>query len=147
MNRFIDTFYPKLGTTSNYSAITDLHISQFTVTHALGSSVFTSRILETDLPQSHCHFKSHMKYILHSPIHFLPFLFSHLRLPSPELDPVLQFLTRNCSLGASLYTNSEQTRQKTPFYIVPYCLGVFNDPLPSHGLYVTIRCVGELWLL
>jgi hypothetical protein len=32
-----------------YSAIADLHTSQFTVTHALGFSVFTSRNLATDL--------------------------------------------------------------------------------------------------
>jgi hypothetical protein len=32
-----------------YSAIAALHTLQFTVTHALGFSVFTSRILATDL--------------------------------------------------------------------------------------------------
>jgi hypothetical protein len=31
-----------------YSAIADLHTLQFTVTHAIGFSVFTSRILATD---------------------------------------------------------------------------------------------------
>jgi hypothetical protein len=34
---------------TQYSAIADLHTLQFTVTHALGFSVFTSRILATDL--------------------------------------------------------------------------------------------------
>jgi hypothetical protein len=33
---FIDTLYTPLGTVNNYSAITDLHTLQFTVTHALG---------------------------------------------------------------------------------------------------------------
>jgi hypothetical protein len=37
-----------LGTTDKYSAIAILHTLQFTVTHALGFSVFTSRILATD---------------------------------------------------------------------------------------------------
>jgi hypothetical protein len=46
---FIDTLFTQLGTTGNYSAIADLHTLQFTVTHALGFSVFTSRILATDL--------------------------------------------------------------------------------------------------
>jgi hypothetical protein len=32
-----------------YSATTDLHTLQFTVTHTIGFSVFISRILETDL--------------------------------------------------------------------------------------------------
>jgi hypothetical protein len=46
---FIDTLYTPLGTTGIYSAIADLHALQFTVTHALGFSVFTSRILATAL--------------------------------------------------------------------------------------------------
>jgi hypothetical protein len=46
---FIDTSYIQHGTTSNYSAITDVHTLQFTVTQALGFSIFTSRILGTDL--------------------------------------------------------------------------------------------------
>jgi hypothetical protein len=44
-----------------YSAIVDFHTLQFTVTHALGFSVFTGRILATSLYQSHCHFNSHVK--------------------------------------------------------------------------------------
>jgi hypothetical protein len=46
---FIDTLFTQLGTTGNYSVIPDLHTLQFTVTHALGFSVFTSHILATDL--------------------------------------------------------------------------------------------------
>jgi hypothetical protein len=46
---FIDTLVTQLGTTENYTAIADLHTLQFTVTHALGFSVFTSRIQATDL--------------------------------------------------------------------------------------------------
>jgi hypothetical protein len=46
---FIDILFTQLGTTGNYSAIADLPTLQFTVTHALGFSVFTSRILATDL--------------------------------------------------------------------------------------------------
>jgi hypothetical protein len=34
---------------NQYSAIADLHTSQFTVAHALGFSVSTSRLLATDL--------------------------------------------------------------------------------------------------
>jgi hypothetical protein len=49
---FIHTFYTQLGTTGNYSAIIHLRNLQFTVTHALGFSVFTSRILATDLSVS-----------------------------------------------------------------------------------------------
>jgi hypothetical protein len=46
---FIDTLYTPLGTTGNYRSIADLHTLQFTVTHTLVFSVFTSHILATDL--------------------------------------------------------------------------------------------------
>jgi hypothetical protein len=46
---FIDTLYTPPETTGNHSAITYLHILQFTFTHALGFSVFISRILATNL--------------------------------------------------------------------------------------------------
>jgi hypothetical protein len=45
---WIDTVYTVHGTAGNYSATFDLHTLQFTVTHALGFSVLTSRILATD---------------------------------------------------------------------------------------------------
>jgi hypothetical protein len=38
---------------NQYSAIADCHNLQFTVTHALGFLVFTSRLLVTKLKQSH----------------------------------------------------------------------------------------------
>jgi hypothetical protein len=62
-----------------YSAI--LRTLQFTAAHALEFSLFTSRILATDLSLSHCNFKSHMKYFLHS---LIPFLALTLRLPIPK---------------------------------------------------------------
>jgi hypothetical protein len=50
MIRFIAPYtFTQFGTTGNYSAIAILHTFQLTVTHALGLSVFTSRILATDL--------------------------------------------------------------------------------------------------
>jgi hypothetical protein len=48
MTGFIDTLYTPLRTTINYSDIADLHNLQFTVTHTLGFSVFSSRIPATD---------------------------------------------------------------------------------------------------
>jgi hypothetical protein len=45
---FMYTLYTVLGTTGNLSTVADLHTFQFTVTHLLGFSVFTSRILATD---------------------------------------------------------------------------------------------------
>jgi hypothetical protein len=46
---FVDFLYTPLGTTRNYSTIADLYTLQFTVTHTLVFSVFSSRILATDL--------------------------------------------------------------------------------------------------
>jgi hypothetical protein len=46
---FIDTLYIKFGTTGNYSTTADLDTLQITVTHTLVFSVFTSRIMATDL--------------------------------------------------------------------------------------------------
>jgi hypothetical protein len=57
-----------------YSAIAILHTLQFIVAHAVWFSVFTSRILATDLWQSHCNFKSHMKPSLYRLIPFLPLI-------------------------------------------------------------------------
>jgi hypothetical protein len=53
---FIGTLYNQLVLIRSYSAISDLHNLQFTVTHALGFPVFTSRILVTELRQSHCEY-------------------------------------------------------------------------------------------
>jgi hypothetical protein len=72
-----------------FSSVAVLHTFKFTNTHILGFSVFTSRILATDLSQSHCNFISYMKPSFHNLIPFLPFVLNHPRLPSPELDPIL----------------------------------------------------------
>jgi hypothetical protein len=101
-----------------YSAIAILHASQFTVTHALGFSVFTSRILATDLSQSHYHFKSHMKSSLYSLIPFLPILLNHLRQPSPELDTALN-LTAHLTTEHFFITTLHQPHRKHSLYFCP----------------------------
>jgi hypothetical protein len=77
---------------SGLQAIRRYHYSthfQFRDVHALAFSLFTSGILATDLSQSHCNFKSPVKFSLHGLIPFLSFLLSYLWLPFPELDPIL----------------------------------------------------------
>jgi hypothetical protein len=69
-----------------HSTIADLHTLLFTVTHALGFSVFTSRILATDLSQSHCNFKSHMKSF-HSLIRFFSLAFGCFSRTRPNSLP------------------------------------------------------------
>jgi hypothetical protein len=46
-------FIQSTCTYKQYSTIADLHDLQFTVTHTLGFSFFTSRALVTELKQSH----------------------------------------------------------------------------------------------
>jgi hypothetical protein len=103
--RFTDALCSKVGATGiknkkdkyihtvqdyrQYSTIAILYTLHFTVAHKLRFSVFTSRILATDFSQSHSYFNSHMKSSWHSLIHFLPFHLNYLRLPYPELDPIL----------------------------------------------------------
>jgi hypothetical protein len=96
-----------------------------------------SRILATDLQQSHCHFKSHIKSSLHNIIKFLPFLLNQPRLPSPELGPIFD----NNSLfhwNVSLYSLGADPR-KTPSCIVPYCFRRVTDPLPKNILPIVAR--------
>jgi hypothetical protein len=57
-----------------YSAIADLHTLQFTVTHALGLSVFTSRILALQIEQ---------EVFISEPNSFLAII---LQLPIPKIQ-------------------------------------------------------------
>jgi hypothetical protein len=80
---FIDTLYKHTTRRyKQYSAITDLHTFQFTVTHSLGISVSSSRILAKDLITGTIT-SNHYEI-------FLSFL-SPWTSDFPELDPVLQF--------------------------------------------------------
>jgi hypothetical protein len=51
---FIGTYVTISLNYNYYSAIADLHKLQFTVTQAIGFSVFITRLLVTELKQSHC---------------------------------------------------------------------------------------------
>jgi hypothetical protein len=90
MAEFINTLYiHTVRDYRQYSTVALLHTFQFTIAHALGFSVFTSRILAMDFSQSHCNKNSHMKSSWHNLIPFLPSPLNHLLLPSPEHDAVL----------------------------------------------------------
>jgi hypothetical protein len=70
MNGFIAHYTSTTRDYRQYNAIAILRTFQFTVTNALGFSVFISRILATGLSQSHCNFKPHIKCSFHRPISF-----------------------------------------------------------------------------
>jgi hypothetical protein len=85
--------------------------------YALGFSIFTSRILATDLSQSHCHFKPHVKFSCHGRTHFLP-LFCSCHTPKTLLDysrppfstPTVQysFLSSRAEQSSSLMPATSQ---------------------------------------
>jgi hypothetical protein len=127
-----------------YSSIAIVHTSQFTVTHALGFPVFTSRVLATDLSQSHRNLKSHVKSSCHSP--FLP-LFCNCQFR--RLDSI-QFLcsqahilagwhlearlsTVCCSIEFFFITTLHKPQGKHRFIFSPTVLGVFTAPLHNNG--------------
>jgi hypothetical protein len=101
-----------------------------------------------------------MKSSFHSLISFLPFLLNHLRLPSPELDPVLD---NNSVKWTLLQLNSLNFWQqliaplelmviwprgwpqgKHRLLLSCIVLGVFTDPLPSNKRPIFAR-VGSHW--
>jgi hypothetical protein len=133
------------GTRGNYSAVTVLHTLQFTVAHALGFSVFTSRILATDLSQSHCHFKSHIKSSYHSLISFLP-LFCNSQLNSALLLPSSypgRLASRNPTRRPNwilLYNHFVRTTQKTgPLYWGSY--SIVACIFVAAGMCLRSRCL------
>jgi hypothetical protein len=120
-----------------YSAIAILHNLQFTVPHALGFSVFTSRILATDLSQPHCHFNSHMKPSFHSLIPFLPLFCSYQfrRLDSIHFEVHIlagwrlgtrldwtTVLYYSVPSSVSFYNPSARTTQKTQPLLLRMCV-------------------------
>jgi hypothetical protein len=89
LDDWIDTYtFTQFGTTGNYSANAILHTLQSTATHALGFSVFISRILATDLSRSHCNFNITREIFLAPSNSFLAFSVaanSETRLDSTRL--------------------------------------------------------------
>jgi hypothetical protein len=121
---FIETYTStQFGTTDNCSVICYSTHFQFTVIHVLVFSVFTSRILATDLSQSHYHLNSHMTSSWHSLIPFLPFPAAAISEDSAQFSSdycsvLLQLLNSQfqfCNL-VSLATNGLDPVENTVFY-------------------------------
>jgi hypothetical protein len=135
--------FSQFGSTRNYRAIAILHTLQFTITHALGFSVFPSRLLAMELSQSHSHFKSHMQTYFHSLIPFLPLFcscqFRRLLSTTPDHCSVLRQQT-----SLPLYNFSARIPRKTPSSVAKEaclklrCLAI--DILLLHA-YASRECV------
>jgi hypothetical protein len=109
-------YWSLIHTTWNYrqySTIAVLHTFQFTVAHALGFSVFTSRILAPDLSQSHCHFKSHVKSSLQSRIPFLPIFSQPPWTAISRTRPSSRSRSTTDSVVLFLYSYSDQLWNST----------------------------------
>jgi hypothetical protein len=120
---FINTLY--IHTVRNYrkySAIADLHTFRFTVAHALGFLVFTSRILATDLRQSHCNFKWHVKSSCRSLIPFFPLFCScqFRRLDSTAV-PYSLLLCFYCSFESEFYVTTDGQSASQSWNKAPIC--------------------------
>jgi hypothetical protein len=118
--------FTQFRTAGNYSAVAILHAFQLTVAHARGFSVFISCTLTKDLSQSHCNFKSHMKFSCHRLIPSLPFL----QQPIPRLlsttvvycavcrcIPIL--LTLDASVRVEAYVTTDGQSASLSWYIAP----------------------------
>jgi hypothetical protein len=143
---FIDTLY--IHTTRDYrqySTIAILHTFQFTVTHAPEFSVFTSRIMATDLyltvtsNHTRCLFFTAFLAII------LQLLILQIRLFTLDHCSLLLLLLKRLSL--SLYDPSARTPRKTSLY---FSGGVFTSQLPSNwcpivawvaGMCLPSRCL------
>jgi hypothetical protein len=114
---FIDTLFTQLWTTGNYSAIADLHNLQFTVTHALGFSIFIvvswQRICNSLTVISN-----------HSLTPFLP-LFCNCQFRRPNTIPHISADWR------------PETRHFTSLYAAElFFITTFNGPRRKHSLSI-----------
>jgi hypothetical protein len=105
-----------------YSAIADLLTLQLTVVHTLEFLVFTSLILATDLSQSHCHFKSRIKFSFHCLFPLLP-LFCSCQFRTPDS---IQFLCSQAHIPAGW---SLETRLST----LDYCSVASQSHIATDG--------------
>jgi hypothetical protein len=130
---FIDTLFTQLGTTGNatLSLIYTLYSSSLHTHPGSQSSLVVSwQWIYTSLTVTVAHTKSS----LHSLIPFLPFLLNHLRLLSPELDPILILAEWD-----PRYIASRRTHKKHRFLYC--CESVLTALLYMNGNYSIVACI------
>jgi hypothetical protein len=106
---------------SNYSALADLHIFQFTVAHPLGFSVTTSRLLATDL---HTETSTHITTSIILKIFQLHF---HHRCTVAHIKSSIRLEDCPVSADGLQDNSSERTPWKTVALLLRVCL-------PSHWI-------------
>jgi hypothetical protein len=125
-----------LLTTSNYNVNANLRTLEFTVTHTLEFSVFTSHILVTDFNTvvilvshmkscCHCSANSHTPKTRHNSI---------LLFPSPHPGRLASRNSTNSSQLNSLYNHFARAEQKHNFRQYPYYY-VFIDPFLKNWFF------------
>jgi hypothetical protein len=149
---YIDTLYTQLGTTSNTALPLICTLYSSLVHTYLGSQ--SSLVVSWQRIYKSLAFTSNhtMSLLLHRLIPFLPFLLSHIRLPSPRLDSV-QFLCSQAHILAGwrlktqitllnwnlLYNHFARTTQKTePLYCWE---GVYRAQLHSNVSYSIVNFI------
>jgi hypothetical protein len=96
-----------------YSPAANLHTFQFIAAHALGFSIFSSRILATELQQYHCHFTSHIKTSFHCLISFLQLFSTQFSFSASKLIPRQ---ARVSKLDSSLHCCQLRNSSLLPLY-------------------------------
>jgi hypothetical protein len=149
-----------------YSAIAILHTLQFTVTHTHSDYQYSLVVYRKRINNSLIVTSNHTRILF---LHSLQFLLSHLRLPSPELNPILDISQLKWALlqlntisfwqlipwDFPLYSFGADTRKKGCRFLYLIVLGVLlllalasaGMCLPSRltmGLYVTIIYVSTV---
>jgi hypothetical protein len=112
---FVPYTFTLFGTTGTYNAIAILHTLQFTVTHALGFSALTSRILATDFITGSLSLQITHEVFFSQHNSFLVII---LQLSTPK-NRLIQFL---CSQAHILAGWRLETRLFTSFYAAEHSL-------------------------
>jgi hypothetical protein len=146
---FISTSFTRSLNHTYYSVVSYLHNLQFTVTHALGFSVFTSRLLATDLnteTSTWNHYAVFLSFLVQSPWN----LRTQLKTPSITHSSILGLPANDlcCPFKPLARTYIKHVTWSLSIVVWHHCLSgsVFTEPLTRNGLHnpvvhVLLACI------